>query len=76
MARFGHAFSAGMKQLNQRKGEDNDLIIHSLHEIFEIMCFHNAFDSAIVLCAAYISLCRIGQFCHICVAYCRQKAKD
>src|SRR5436190_444613 len=62
MARFGYAFSIGMKRLNYLEVEKRDLVIHSLLTIFEIMCFKNAFDSPIVLCAAYISLCRIGKF--------------
>ena len=36
------------------------LIIKSLAEIFQIMCFKEAFDSPVVLCAAYVSLLKIG----------------
>ena len=62
MLRFGGAFSAAMKRLKLLESKNHGLVIQSLHEIFEIMCFQNAFESPLILCAAYISLCKIGKF--------------
>jgi hypothetical protein len=62
MARFGCAFSAGVKRLKQLESKNRDLVIQSMYECFQIMCFQNAFDSPLTLCAAYVSLCKIGKF--------------
>ena len=59
--RFGYAFSAGVKLLDSLNGLDRELVLRSLEEIFEIMCFQRSFESPVVLCAAYIALLKAQQ---------------
>src|SRR5271155_185591 len=54
--RFGHAFGVGVKLLHLSTCHDRELVLQSLEEMFEIMCFQKAFESPVVLCAAYIAL--------------------
>jgi len=54
--RFGYAFALGVKLLHSSTSQDRELLLQSLEEIFEIMCFQKAFESPIVLCATYIAL--------------------
>lgn len=56
MERFGHAFGVGTKLLHPSTCQDRDLVLRSLEEMFEILCFQKAFESPVVLCAAYIAL--------------------
>ena len=54
--RFGHAFGGGVKLLHSSTCQDRELVLRSLEEMFEIMCFQKAFESPVVLCAVYIAL--------------------
>jgi len=54
--RFGHAFGVAVKLLHSSTCQDRELVLRSLEEIFEILCFQKAFESPVVLCAAYIAL--------------------
>lgn len=56
MERFGPAFGVAIKLLHCSKCQDRDLVLRSLEEMFEILCFQKAFESPVVLCAAYIAL--------------------
>ena len=59
IVRFESAFGPGIKAVNLRECGNRELTVQSLEDIFEITCFQNAFDSPIVLCATYMSLCKI-----------------
>jgi len=54
--RFGHAFGVGVKLLHSSTCQDRELVLRSLEEMFEIMCFQKAFESPVVLCGAFIAL--------------------
>jgi hypothetical protein len=54
--RFGHAFGVGFKLLHSSTCQDREVVLRSLEEMFEIMCFQKAFESPVVLGAAYIAL--------------------
>jgi hypothetical protein len=58
--RFGHAFGVGVKLLHSSTCQDRELVLRSLEEMFEIMCCQKAFESPVVLCAAYIALLKNG----------------
>jgi hypothetical protein len=60
LTRCGRAFAVGIKQLQSSKIQHRESTEVSLEEIFQIMCSQGAFDSPIVLCAAYIALLRSG----------------
>jgi hypothetical protein len=59
LSRLGSAFTLGVKMANTNENEHQAMIVKSLAEIFQIMCFKDAFDSPVVLCAVYISLLKL-----------------
>jgi hypothetical protein len=56
---FGKAFAVGMKLVLSPEAHHRDLILRSLEEMFNIMCYQPCQPPS-VLAAAYISVLRIS----------------